>query len=37
MTKIPNPNIILTSINMPLEKNSGSMNAVFKNYGKEGV
>ena len=30
-------NIILTYINMPLKKNLISMNAVFKNYDREGV
>jgi len=39
MTKNPNPYIILTFINMPvnLRKILVSMNAVFKNYGREGV
>ena len=30
-------NIILTYINMPLKKKLISMNAVFKNYDREGV
>ena len=36
MTKSRNPNIILTYNNEPL-KNLISMNAVFKNYDREGV